>query len=186
MNPSELPGLTIAKLQKLFRTREVSPREVILALHERISARDPQIGAYLSLDLESALDAADAADVALPLGGIPLAIKDLINVRDQPLTCASKILGNHRALYDATAIVRLKAEGAIPFGRTNLDEFAMGSSTENSAFQPTRNPWDLTRIPGGSSGGSAAVVAADLPSRRSARTLAARSANRPRSAAWSV
>ncbi len=162
MSPHELPGLTIVALQKLLRAREVSPREVITALHERIVAHDPEIGAYLSLDLAGALAAADEVDVSLPLGGIPLAVKDLISVRDQPLTCASKILGNHRALYDATAIVKLKAAGAIPFGKTNLDEFAMGSSTENSGFQPTRNPWDRARIPGGSSGGSAAAVAGDL------------------------
>ncbi len=162
MTSSDLPGLTITGLQKLLRAKEVSPREVIVALHERIVARDPQIGAYLSLDLDAALAAADAADVALPLGGIPLAVKDLISVRGQPLTCGSKILGDYRAVYDATAIVRLKAAGAIPFGKTNLDEFAMGSSTENSGFHPTRNPWDFERIPGGSSGGSAAAVAADL------------------------
>lgn len=162
MTPLDLPGLTITGLQKLLRAREVSPREVIVALHERIAARDGEIGAYLSLDLENALAAAEVADVELPLGGIPLAVKDLISVRGQPLTCASKILGDYRAVYDATAIVRLKDAGAIPFGKTNLDEFAMGSSTENSGFQPTRNPWDLARIPGGSSGGSAAAVAADL------------------------
>lgn len=162
MSPHELPGLTIVALQKLLRAQEVSPREVITALHERIVAHDPEIGAYLSLDLAGALAAADEADVSLPLGGIPFAVKDLISVRDQPLTCASKILGNHRALYDATAIVKLKAAGAIPFGKTNLDEFGMGSSTENSGFQPTRNPWDRARIPGGSSGGSAAAVAGDL------------------------
>ncbi|MBA3962502.1 MAG: Asp-tRNA(Asn)/Glu-tRNA(Gln) amidotransferase subunit GatA [Chthoniobacterales bacterium] len=162
MSPSELPGLTIAELQKILRTREVSPREVIRALHGRIEEIDPQIGAYLSRDLEAALAAADTADVELPLGGIPLAIKDAISVRDQPLTCGSKILGNYRALYDATVVVRLKAAGAIPFGKTNLDEFAMGSSTENSNFHPTRNPWNRDRIPGGSSGGSAAAVAANL------------------------
>ena len=162
MTPSELPGLTIGALQKLLRAKEISPREVITALHERIAARDPEIGAYLSLDLEAALAAAETADVQLPLGGIPIAIKDAISVRDQPLTCGSKILGNYRALYDATAVARLKAAGAIPFGKTNLDEFAMGSSTENSSFQPTRNPWDVERVPGGSSGGSAAAVAADL------------------------
>ncbi len=162
MTAAELPGLTIAELQKLLRAREVSPREVITALHERITAVDPRIGAYLSLDLESALAAADRADVDLPLGGIPIAIKDIISVRDQPCTCASRILRNYRALFDATVIVRLKAAGAIPFGRTNMDEFAMGSSTENSSMQLTRNPWDLERIPGGSSGGSAAAVAADL------------------------
>ncbi|MGH7935537.1 MAG: Asp-tRNA(Asn)/Glu-tRNA(Gln) amidotransferase subunit GatA [Chthoniobacterales bacterium] len=162
MTPRDLPGLTITELQKLLRAREVSPRELVIGLHERIEALDPKIGAYLSLYLEAALAAADTADVSLPLGGIPIAIKDAISVRDQPCTCASRILRGYRALYDATVIVRLKAAGAIPFGRTNMDEFAMGSSTENSSVRPTRNPWDLERIPGGSSGGSAAAVAAAM------------------------
>ncbi len=160
MTLRDLPGLTMTALQELLRSRAVSPREVITALHERIEGIEPKISAYLSLDLESALSAADAADVNLPLGGIPIAVKDTISVRGQPLTCASNILRNHRALYDATAVVRLKAAGAIPFGKTNMDEFAMGSSTENSSVKPTRNPWDLERVPGGSSGGSAAAVAA--------------------------
>jgi aspartyl-tRNA(Asn)/glutamyl-tRNA(Gln) amidotransferase subunit A len=97
----------------------------------------------------------------LPLGGVPVAIKDVINVRGEHCGCGSQILRGYTASYDATAIARLRAAGAIPFGRTNMDEFAMGSSTENSSYFPTLNPWDGTRIPGGSSGGSAAVVAAD-------------------------
>jgi aspartyl-tRNA(Asn)/glutamyl-tRNA(Gln) amidotransferase subunit A len=161
MKPADLPALTIAELQTLLRRREVSPRNVLEALHTRIDDVDPKIGAYLSRDLEAALKEADNADVDLPLGGVPIAIKDLINVEGQPCTCASKMLANYRAPYDATVIRKLRAAGAIPFGKTNMDEFAMGSSTENSSVQPTRNPWDLTRVPGGSSGGSAAAVIAD-------------------------
>src|SRR6266498_809322 len=161
MTKKELPALSIADLQSLLRRREVSPREVIDALRERIEAVDGEIGAYLSLDVEAAAKEAEKANVDLPLGGVPLAIKDIISVMGQPCTCASKILQGYRATYDATVIRKLRAAGAIPFGKTNLDEFAMGSSTENSAMKLTRNPWDLSRVPGGSSGGSAAAVAAD-------------------------
>src|SRR5438874_1320086 len=158
---NELTALNIADLQSLLRSREVSSREVINALRERIEAVDGDIGAYLSLDIEAAMKEAEHANVDLPLGGVPIAIKDVINVMDQPCTCASRILNGYRAPYDATVIQKLRAAGAIPFGKTNLDEFAMGSSTENSAAKSTRNPWDLSRVPGGSSGGSAAAVAAD-------------------------
>ena len=161
MTGKDLPALSIADLQSLLRRREVSPREVIEALRERIDAVDRDIGAFLWLDIEAAMKEAEHANVDLPLGGIPIAIKDIINVMGQPCTCASKILHGYRAPYDATVIQRLRAAGAIPFGKTNLDEFAMGSSTENSAVKLTRNPWDLARVPGGSSGGSAAAVAAD-------------------------
>jgi aspartyl-tRNA(Asn)/glutamyl-tRNA(Gln) amidotransferase subunit A len=161
MTEKDLPALSIADLQSLLRRREVSPREVIDALRERIEAVDGEIGAYLSLDREVAAKEAEKANVDLPLGGVPLAIKDIINVMGQPCTCASKILHGYRASYDATVIGKLRTAGAIPFGKTNLDEFAMGSSTENSAMKLTRNPWDLSRVPGGSSGGSAAAVAAD-------------------------
>jgi aspartyl-tRNA(Asn)/glutamyl-tRNA(Gln) amidotransferase subunit A len=158
---TDLPALSIADLQSLLRRREVSSREVIDALRERINQVDGDLGAYLSLDVEAALKETAHADVDLPLGGIPIAVKDIINVMGQPCTCASNILNGYRAPYDATVIQKLRAAGAIPFGKTNLDEFAMGSSTENSALKSTRNPWDLSRVPGGSSGGSAAAVSAD-------------------------
>ncbi len=148
MTTSDLPRLTILELQKLLRGREVSPREVLLALHEKIEAVDPIIDAYLSRDLDAALEEAETVDVDLPLGGIPLAIKDVISVAGQPCTCGSRILRDYRAMFDATVVRKLKAAGAIPFGKTNMDEFAMGSSTENSSVKPTRNPWDRARDPG--------------------------------------
>src|SRR5216117_2609544 len=161
MSRSDLPALTIADLQSLLRRKEVSPREVIDALRARIESVEPKIDAYLSIDFEAAVKEAEKADVDLPLGGVPIAIKDIINVKGQPCTCGSKILANYRSPYDATVIQKLRAAGAIPFGKTNMDEFAMGSSTENSSVKVTRNPWDMSRVPGGSSGGSAAAVAAD-------------------------
>jgi aspartyl-tRNA(Asn)/glutamyl-tRNA(Gln) amidotransferase subunit A len=157
----EITSLAAHEIQALMRAGKISPKEVIQALARRIEEVDPVIHGYLSHDLESALAEAQHADVNLPLGGVPVSIKDVINVKGHPCGCASKILQGYVAPYDATAIAKLRTAGAIPFGRVNMDEFAMGSSTENSAFGPTRNPWDLTRIPGGSSGGSAAIVAAD-------------------------
>jgi aspartyl-tRNA(Asn)/glutamyl-tRNA(Gln) amidotransferase subunit A len=161
MTGKDLPALSIADLQSLLRDREVSAREVLEALRARIEAVDGEIDAYLSLDFEAAAKEAEKANVDLPLGGVPIAIKDIINVAGQPCTCASKILRGYRAPYDATVIRKLRAAGAIPFGKTNMDEFAMGSSTENSAMKLTRNPWDVSRVPGGSSGGSTAAVAAN-------------------------
>ena len=158
---SDLLALDITDLRSQLRRHEVSPREVLEHLRARIEEIDPKIDAYLSIDLESALKEAEKADVSLPLGGIPIAVKDVISVKGQPCGCGSKILAGYRAPYEATAINKLRAAGAIPFGRTNMDEFAMGSSTENSSIKPTRNPWDLSRVPGGSSGGSAAAVAAN-------------------------
>ncbi|EDY19235.1 glutamyl-tRNA(Gln) amidotransferase, A subunit [Chthoniobacter flavus Ellin428] len=155
----ELTSLSVAGLQQKLRAKEVSPADTVRALEARIAQVDPQIHGYLSRDFDAALKLAESADVSLPLGGVPIAIKDVINVTGEPCTAASKILLGYRSNYDATVIRKLRAAGAIPFGRTNLDEFAMGSSTENSAFGRTNNPWDTSRVPGGSSGGSAAVVA---------------------------
>jgi aspartyl-tRNA(Asn)/glutamyl-tRNA(Gln) amidotransferase subunit A len=156
----ELTSLSITDLTTKLRAGEVSPVEVLMSLDKRISAVDPQVQGYLSRNLEMAKKEAEKADVSRPLGGVPIAIKDVINVSGEPCTCASQILRNYRSNYDATVIRKLRAAGAVPFGRTNMDEFAMGSSTENSSYQKTFNPWDPTRIPGGSSGGSAAVVGA--------------------------
>jgi aspartyl-tRNA(Asn)/glutamyl-tRNA(Gln) amidotransferase subunit A len=160
----------ISELSALLERREVSAREVMQACLDRIERVDGRIHAFISIDSADALAQADAADKALaagathrrqPLLGIPIGVKDVLAVRNQPLNCGSRILGGFISPYSATVVEKLQQAGAIVFGRLNMDEFAMGSSTENSAFGPTHNPWDTTRIPGGSSGGSAAAVAAD-------------------------
>ncbi len=167
--PTELPSavnpaqLTIAELRAAYASGDLAPADVLASIAAEIDARDPAIGGYLSYDLELALEDAKSADLSLPLGGVPIAVKDLINVKGHPCSCASKFLsGSYTSPYDATVVRKLREAGAIPFGRTNMDEFAMGSSNENSAIRPCRNPRDPERIPGGSSGGSAAVVAADI------------------------
>src|SRR5687767_4669626 len=154
-----LHTLTIAELRARLVRKEISSADIIRSVESSITAHDAGIGAYLHRDTEAALKAAEDADLSAPLGGIPIAIKDVLNVSGQPATCGSNMLAGYISPYDATCIARLKAAGAIPFGKLNMDEFAMGSSTENSALQVTRNPWDLARVPGGSSGGSAAAVA---------------------------
>lgn len=165
-----LNQLTISELSDRMTRGEITSRQVTQACLDRIAQADGGLHAFISVDGEDALMQADAADRARQaadenpersLLGIPIAVKDVIAVKGQPLNCGSRILGEFRSPYDATVIERLKAAGAVVFGRLNMDEFAMGSSTENSAFGPTRNPWDVARTPGGSSGGSAAAVAAD-------------------------
>jgi aspartyl-tRNA(Asn)/glutamyl-tRNA(Gln) amidotransferase subunit A len=164
-----LTGLTIRELTERFRGGAARPSEATEAHLARIAALDEQIGAYVTVTRERALAAAGAADERYragrprgPLDGVPVAIKDVFCTRGIRTTCGSRILEGFVPPYDATPVARLAAAGAVILGKTNMDEFAMGSSTEHSAFKLTRNPWDLARVPGGSSGGSAAAVAADL------------------------
>jgi aspartyl-tRNA(Asn)/glutamyl-tRNA(Gln) amidotransferase subunit A len=156
----------LSALAERVRRGELSAETVAAEALERTRRLDTKIEAFLSIDDEAVLSRAREVDRRvrvgehLPLAGVPIAIKDNICVAGARTSCGSRILEDFVPNYDATAVERLVAAGAVPFGKTNLDEFAMGSSTENSAFHPTRNPWDLLRIPGGSSGGSAAAVAA--------------------------
>ncbi|MEW5911143.1 MAG: Asp-tRNA(Asn)/Glu-tRNA(Gln) amidotransferase subunit GatA [Thermodesulfobacteriota bacterium] len=163
---SSLHDLTLLEARALLDQRQVSSLELTQALLARIEAIEPQVHAYLTVTTELALDMARAADQVLaqgqggPLTGIPAGIKDVICTQGVATTCASKILAGFVPPYDATLVARLKAAGMVLLGKHNMDEFAMGSSTENSGFFTTHNPWDLAAIPGGSSGGSAASVAA--------------------------
>jgi aspartyl-tRNA(Asn)/glutamyl-tRNA(Gln) amidotransferase subunit A len=162
---SALAELTLRQFADGRRRGDFTSEEVTRALLERIARVEPAVHAYLRVDADAALDAARRADREAPAGapalwGAPLALKDNLCTRGVPTTCASKILAGFVPPYDATVVARLRAAGAVFLGKTNLDEFAMGSSTENSAFGATRNPWDTATIPGGSSGGSAAAVAA--------------------------
>ncbi|MEU1957771.1 Asp-tRNA(Asn)/Glu-tRNA(Gln) amidotransferase subunit GatA [Nocardia sp. NPDC019304] len=164
---SDPTALSAAELAAKIHGRELSSVEVTQAHLDRIAAVDGEYHAFLHVAGERALDAAAAVDAALasgaepasPLAGVPLALKDVFTTTDMPTTCASKILEGWVSPYDATLTTRLRAAGIPILGKTNMDEFAMGSSTENSAYGPTRNPWDTTRIPGGSGGGSAAALA---------------------------
>src|SRR5437588_8404348 len=158
---------TAVELLDLLSRGDVSSEALTGEFLQAIRRRDPQVKAFLHVDEAAAMEQAQAVDAKRkqgqplgPLAGVPVAIKDVLCTAGQPTTCGSKVLQDFVPPYDAHVITRLKQADAVLIGKTNMDEFAMGSSTENSGFHVTRNPWDLERIPGGSSGGSAAAVAA--------------------------
>ncbi len=162
----ELYELTISQARQKLKTKAISSLELTQSVLSRIEQVEAKVGAYITLTPELALKLAGQADEGIsrgqvgPLTGIPMGVKDLISTRGIKTTCASRILEKYRPPFDATVMTRLISEGMVLIGKTNMDEFAMGSSTENSAMKKTCNPWDLEHIPGGSSGGSAAAVAA--------------------------
>lgn len=169
MNNADVLNATATELLSWLESGECTSVEITQAYLDRIAEHDERIGAFLRVNNDSALEQAAAVDALRkkgeplgPLAGVPVAVKDLLCTRGELTTCASKILSDFRPPYDATVIEKLRAADAVLIGKTNLDEFAMGGSTENSAMQPTRNPWDPQRIPGGSSGGAAACVAASM------------------------
>ena len=159
--------LTAHELHEKLKAREITAVELTQSMYDRIGGVEEQIKGYLTLTEDIALEGAAAVDAGFqrgdempPLAGIPIAIKDVICTKGVLTTCGSEILGNFVSPYDATVMTKLHRQGTVMIGKTNMDEFAMGSSTENSAYQTTHNPWNLETIPGGSSGGSSVVVAA--------------------------
>lgn len=164
---ADLHKLTITELSAKLAAGDCTSVDIVNDVLAAVDATDGKVGAYLTIDREAALAQAGAADKKRaagdrhPMLGIPVAIKDLLNVKGQPCTCSSRILEGYTAPYDATVIAKLREAGAVLLGRVNMDEFAMGSSTENAALGTTSNPWNADHVPGGSSGGSAACVAAD-------------------------
>jgi aspartyl-tRNA(Asn)/glutamyl-tRNA(Gln) amidotransferase subunit A len=165
---SELTALTLTEARRLLDSRDVSATELTKAFLERIKAVDGKVKSYLTITNDLALSQAAAADEQLktgaaenPMLGLPIALKDVLSTEGVRTTCGSKTLENYTPVWDGTVVSSLRRGGAVFLGKTNTDEFAMGSSTENSAFGATRNPWNLNAVPGGSSGGSAAAVAAD-------------------------
>jgi len=163
----EVEKLTIKRIHEGLQQKEFKAEEITKAYLERIKSYDRQIGAFLTLDENSALETSRQVDQRIARGsalnildGVPVAVKDNMCTRGLRTTCASKMLEDFVPPYDATVVEALKHQGGVILGKTNMDEFAMGSSNENSGFHPVRNPWDSSRVPGGSSGGSAAAVSA--------------------------
>src|SRR3984957_1174227 len=160
---------SVASVREALAAKRISARELAGEFFKRIEKHNPELNAFLAVSPERAYKQADALDTRIATGevlpslaGLPLAVKDVLSTRGVPTTCASRMLENYRPPYDATAVERLESAGAMVLGKTNCDEFAMGGSNENSAYGPVRNPVALDRVPGGSSGGSAAAVAAGL------------------------
>lgn len=172
MSAMDLTRLSAREIRAGIITGEFSAREAAAAAFDLVETLDPEMNAFNQTTPELAYEAADRVDEMVrsgaspeelpPLAGVPVAFKDNMNLVGTNTTCSSRILENHRSVYDCTAVARLLHAGTVPVGKLNMDEFAFGSSTENSAFGPTRNPWDLERVPGGSSGGSAAAVSAGM------------------------
>lgn len=165
----ELYSLTIHEIRNKIKNKEVSIKDVLDSVYSRIENVEPKINAYISLNKEYAYKKAEKLQEKLDkgedigiLGGVPIAIKDNISMKNTLTTCGSKMLENYTAIYNATVVNNLEKDGAIIIGKTNMDEFAFGSSTESSYFKKTSNPYDLTKVPGGSSGGSSAVVSSDM------------------------
>src|SRR5271157_2555815 len=163
----ELFDLTSHEIHVMLSRKEISCEDITRAYLTRISRVENKVSAFMTVNLENAINTAKRTDARIskgeaigPLTGIPVAIKDNMCTKGMLTTCSSKILRNYIPPYNASVVDMLASAGAVPIGKTNMDEFAMGSSTENSAFKTTKNPWDLSTVPGGSSGGSAAAVAA--------------------------